>query len=91
MNRNVPSVSVTYDRNGGSTKADAPGMRPMQERACHERGRQCGLALTLSGAMSSNTGAVAGAHVAVRDRSHRVLGRLGVAGAHVAVRSLRIA
>jgi hypothetical protein len=29
----VPSVSVTYARNGASTKSNALGMRPMQERA----------------------------------------------------------
>lgn len=32
MNKTVPSVSVTYARNGASTKANALGMRPMQER-----------------------------------------------------------
>ena len=31
--KSVPSVSVTYARNGASTKANALGMRPMQERA----------------------------------------------------------
>jgi hypothetical protein len=31
--KHVPSVSVAYSRNGGSTKANALGMRPMQERA----------------------------------------------------------
>lgn len=36
----VPSVSVTYARNGGSTKANALGMRPMQERAYEKRGEQ---------------------------------------------------
>ncbi len=36
----VPAVSVTYDRNGGSTKANALGMRPMQERAYEKRGEQ---------------------------------------------------
>jgi hypothetical protein len=30
--KSVPSVSVTYARNGASTKANALGMRPMQER-----------------------------------------------------------
>ena len=34
----VPSVSVAYSRNGGSTKANALGMRPMQERAYEKRG-----------------------------------------------------
>jgi len=32
------SVSVSYSRNGGSTKANALGMRPMQERAYEKRG-----------------------------------------------------
>jgi hypothetical protein len=36
----VPSVSVTYSRNGSSTKANALGMRPMQERAYERRGEQ---------------------------------------------------
>ena len=36
----VPSVSVAYSRNGGSTKANALGMRPMQERAYEKRGEQ---------------------------------------------------
>jgi len=35
-----PSVSVTYARNGSSTKANALGMRPMQERAYEKRGEQ---------------------------------------------------
>ena len=38
--RAVPSVSVTYARNGVSTKANALGMRPMQERAFEKRGEQ---------------------------------------------------
>ncbi|MCX5566341.1 DEAD/DEAH box helicase [Alcaligenes phenolicus] len=38
--RTVPSVSVTYARNGVSTKANAFGMRPMQERAFEKRGEQ---------------------------------------------------
>ncbi|MBC7700122.1 DEAD/DEAH box helicase [Aquabacterium sp.] len=38
--RNVPSVSVNYARNGASTKANALGMRPMQERAHEKRGEQ---------------------------------------------------
>src|SRR6478672_2617996 len=37
---NVPSVSVSYARNGNSTKANALGMRPMQERAYERRGEQ---------------------------------------------------
>ena len=36
----VPSISVTYARNGASTKANALGMRPMQERAYEKRGEQ---------------------------------------------------
>ena len=40
MNRSVPSVSVRYARTGASTKADAFGMRPMQERAYAKRGEQ---------------------------------------------------
>jgi superfamily II DNA or RNA helicase len=38
--RAVPSVSVSYARNGNSTKANAFGMRPMQERAYDKRGEQ---------------------------------------------------
>jgi superfamily II DNA or RNA helicase len=37
--KSVPSVSVTYARNG-ATKANALGMRPMQERAYEKRGEQ---------------------------------------------------
>src|SRR5271166_5726772 len=36
----VPTVSVTYARNGSSTKANELGMRPMQERAYAQRGEQ---------------------------------------------------
>ena len=36
----IPSISVTYARNGASTKANALGMRPMQERAYEKRGEQ---------------------------------------------------
>jgi hypothetical protein len=36
----VPSVSVTYARNGASTKANAFGMREMQEGAYEKRGEQ---------------------------------------------------
>ncbi|WP_439496134.1 pseudomurein-binding repeat-containing protein [Bosea sp. (in: a-proteobacteria)] len=36
----VPSVSVSYARNGNSTKANSLGMRPMQERAYEKRGEQ---------------------------------------------------
>ena len=36
----MPSVSVSYARNGSSTKANALGMRPMQERAYEKRGEQ---------------------------------------------------
>jgi hypothetical protein len=38
MNKAVPSVSVTYARNGISTQANALGMRPMQERVYERRG-----------------------------------------------------
>src|SRR5271169_5255405 len=36
----VPSVSVSYARNGSSTKTNTLGMRPMQERAYERRGEQ---------------------------------------------------
>ena len=36
----IPSVSVTYARNGSSTKANELGMRVMQERAYEKRGEQ---------------------------------------------------
>ncbi len=36
----VPSVSVSYARNGNTNKANALGMRPMQERAFEKRGEQ---------------------------------------------------
>jgi superfamily II DNA or RNA helicase len=36
----IPSVSVSYARNGSSTKANELGMRPMQERAYEKRGEQ---------------------------------------------------
>ena len=38
--KSVPSVSVTYARNGSSTKSNELGMRPMQERAFEKRGEQ---------------------------------------------------
>jgi superfamily II DNA or RNA helicase len=38
--KSVPSISVTYARNSTSTKANALGMRPMQERAYEKRGEQ---------------------------------------------------
>src|SRR5258706_10090361 len=38
--QNVPSISVSYTRNGSSTKANALGMRTMQERAYGKRGEQ---------------------------------------------------
>jgi len=38
--KNVPSVSVTYAQNGGSTKSNELGMRAMQERAFEKRGEQ---------------------------------------------------
>ncbi|MBD1860035.1 MULTISPECIES: DEAD/DEAH box helicase [Leptolyngbya] len=36
----IPSVSVTYAHDGTSTKANALGMRPMQERVYQKRGEQ---------------------------------------------------
>jgi superfamily II DNA or RNA helicase len=36
----VPSISVSYARNGNATKANALGMRAMQERAYERRGEQ---------------------------------------------------
>lgn len=38
--KSVPCVSVSYRRNGNSTKSNALGMRPMQERAYERRGEQ---------------------------------------------------
>src|ERR1700689_1122347 len=38
--KSVPSISVSYARNGKSTKSNALGMRPMQERAYEKRGEQ---------------------------------------------------
>ncbi|AZO10565.1 DEAD/DEAH box helicase [Mesorhizobium sp. M3A.F.Ca.ET.080.04.2.1] len=38
--KTVPSVSVSYASTGSSTKANALGMRPMQERAYERRGEQ---------------------------------------------------
>ncbi len=38
--KHVPSISVRYAQNGRSTKANAWGMRPMQERAYEHRGEQ---------------------------------------------------
>jgi superfamily II DNA or RNA helicase len=38
--RSIPSVSVSYARTGTSTRANALGMRPMQERAYERRGEQ---------------------------------------------------
>lgn len=38
--KHVPSISVSYARNGNATKANALGMRPMQERAYERRGEQ---------------------------------------------------
>ena len=37
---NIPSVTVKYAHNGSSTKANAMGMRPMQERVWQKRGEQ---------------------------------------------------
>ena len=39
-NKTIPSVSVSYARNGSSTRANTLGMRPMQERAYERRGEQ---------------------------------------------------
>src|SRR5687767_5513245 len=36
----VPSVSMRYGGTGGSTRANALGMRPMQERVWQKRGEQ---------------------------------------------------
>src|ERR1700678_4699009 len=36
----IPTVSVSYARNGSSAKTNALGMRPMQERAYEKRGEQ---------------------------------------------------
>jgi superfamily II DNA or RNA helicase len=38
--KSIPSVSVSYARNGNATKANAMGMRAMQERAYERRGEQ---------------------------------------------------
>jgi superfamily II DNA or RNA helicase len=38
--KSVPSITVSYAHNGNSTKANALGMRPMQERAYERRGEQ---------------------------------------------------
>jgi superfamily II DNA or RNA helicase len=38
--KSVPSISVSYARTGSSTRANALGMRPMQERAFEKRGEQ---------------------------------------------------
>lgn len=40
MQQTIPSVSLTTARTGASTKANALGMRPMQERAYARRGEQ---------------------------------------------------
>ena len=36
----IPSVSVTYAQDGSSTRSNALGMRPMQERVYQKRGEQ---------------------------------------------------
>src|SRR5690348_7906806 len=36
----IPFISVSYAHNGSSTKVNALGMRPMQERAWQRRGEQ---------------------------------------------------
>ena len=38
--KSVPSISVKYAHNGASTRANALGMRPMQERVYEKRGEQ---------------------------------------------------
>jgi superfamily II DNA or RNA helicase len=38
--KTIPTVSVTYARTGSSTKSNAFGMRPMQERVYEKRGEQ---------------------------------------------------
>src|SRR6056300_457803 len=38
--KSVPSVSVTYARDGSSAKSNELGMRAMQERAYEKRGEQ---------------------------------------------------
>nr|WP_281721519.1 DEAD/DEAH box helicase [Nitrosomonas nitrosa] len=38
--KSVPSISVSYAKTGNATKANALGMRPMQERAYERRGEQ---------------------------------------------------
>src|SRR6188474_2471817 len=40
MSPTIPSVSVRYAHNGSSTKSDAFGMRPMQQRVWLRRGEQ---------------------------------------------------
>lgn len=38
--KSIPSISVSYARNGSSAKINSLGMRPMQERAYEKRGEQ---------------------------------------------------
>src|SRR5438270_645109 len=40
VKKSVPSISVSYARNGSSTRSNVLGMRPMQERAYEKRGEQ---------------------------------------------------
>lgn len=40
MTQSIPSVSVSYARNGSSTRSNELGMRSMQERAYQRRGEQ---------------------------------------------------
>ncbi|GGB11773.1 hypothetical protein GCM10011491_44600 [Brucella endophytica] len=40
MTKSIPTVSVSYAANGSSAKANALGMRPMQEQAYGKRGEQ---------------------------------------------------
>lgn len=37
-NKAIPTISVTYARNGNSEKSNEMGMRVMQERAYEKRG-----------------------------------------------------
>ncbi|QSO54181.1 DEAD/DEAH box helicase [Alicyclobacillus curvatus] len=39
-NKSIPSISMSYARNGTSAKVNALGMRPMQERVYEHRGEQ---------------------------------------------------
>ena len=58
----VPAVSVTYAQNGASTKANALGMRSMQERAYQKRDAGC----VVNGAQSASAFRAKGAAGVVR-------------------------